>query len=100
MLEIFSKQRKQLECLFLKNLNKVNIYQISIFLFLKLINKKNYKIVIILSKHFAILNWLKNNNRYLACIIDNNIIINIAAIIFNNYNKFYIKFKQNSSSIK
>ncbi len=39
------------------------------------------------------LNWLKKNNRYLAYIISNNITINVATIIFNNYNKFYAKLK-------
>ena len=43
---------------------------------------------------------MKKNNRYLAYTIDNNITINVATIIFNNYNKFYTKLKQNSFNLK
>ncbi len=46
------------------------------------------------------LNQLKKNNKYLACIINNNITINIAIIILNNYNKFYTKLKQDSFSLE
>jgi len=67
---------------------------------LKFAIKENYKIVVILFKHFVILNWLKKNNRYLVCTVDNNIIIDIVAIIFDNYNKFYTKLKQKFSNIK
>ncbi len=86
--------------MFLKSFYKIDICQISIFAFLKLVNKKNYKIVVILSKHFVILDQLKKNNRYLAYIIDSNITINVATIIFDNYNKFYTKLKRNSSNLK
>ena len=36
---------------------------------------------------------------YLIYIVNNNIIINIAIITFDNYNKFYTKFKQSFSNI-
>jgi len=67
---------------------------------LKLAIKEKYEIIVMLLKHFVILNQLKKNNKYLTYIVDNNIIINVATIIFNNYDKFYIKFKQDFSNIK
>jgi len=46
------------------------------------------------------LDQLKKNNKYLACTIDDNVTINVATITLNNYNKFYAKFKRDSSSLK
>ena len=100
MLEIFNNRRKQLDCLSSKLFDKIDICQISVFAFLKLVVKEDYEIVVILFKHFVILNQLKKNDRYLACIASSNVIINVVTIILDNYDKFYKKIKQNSLNLE
>ena len=52
-----------------------------------MINKKNYDLIIIWSKHFKLLNQSKSNDWYLCVIMINEII----AIIARNYKKFFVK---------
>ncbi len=77
-----------------ESLDKINIKQVIVVVFLKLATKKDYKTIVMLFEHFAMLDQFKKNNRYLACLASNNLIINIVVIVFENYNKFYKKIKR------
>ncbi len=102
-IRIFSnlrKQSKRLSFESLKFFDKINIEQVIAIVFLKLATKKDYETIIMLFEHFAILNQSKKNDKYLICLANNNLIIDIATIAFENYNKFYKKIKRESPTIE
>ena len=64
-----------------------DIFEIFAYAFNQIINKKNYDLIIMWSKHFELLNQSKSDDRYLCVIMINEII----AIIAKDYKKFFIK---------
>ena len=64
-----------------------DIYEIFVYAFNQMINKKNHNLIIMWSKHFELLNQSKSDDQYLCVIMMNEII----AIITKDYEKFFIK---------
>ena len=76
---------------FFKKLEKHDdICEIFAYAFNRMINKEDYNLIIMWSKHFDMLNQSKLNDWYLCVIAINNVI----AIIIKNYKKFFVKNKK------
>ena len=76
---------------------KTNIAEISILAFMKIIFSDRNQIIVIWSKHFAMLNQSTENDAYLLL---NAFIINITAVNAQNYEKFFNKTKKKLVTIK
>ena len=81
----------------IKSIKNHDINHFSTYSFLKMIRKKNYKVVVMWFKHFKIFNKFVEQNKYFLI----NIFINkIAIIIVENYKKCFNKFRKKFMSRK